>query len=224
LWFPEDAAPESAILRQAAANVDARIPVAVEPWAHLTRGALRIAGSYARGDCLHVTAYSADPTTSEPLTQSEAGVLFRVLCGEQQKAVAADLSIAASTASHHYVAALRKIGVQRGPVPLPVVVAAQRASGHPLGPSVQVTRFEHGGRSGVVLSVRRPDVRSLRALTPAEQEVAGLFIEGCSRPGIAQCRGTSALTVAAQVHAIFAALRLTGRYALIRRAGELGCF
>jgi hypothetical protein len=31
-------------------------------------------------------------------------------------------------------------------------------------------------------------------------------------------------TVAGPVHAVFRALRITGRYALVRRAAELGCF
>jgi DNA-binding NarL/FixJ family response regulator len=67
-------------------------------------------------------------------------------------------------------------------------------------------------------------MRDVRALTRAEQEVAGLFIEGRSRGEIADHRKTSALTVAGQVHSIFSALRVSGRYALIRRAAELGCF
>jgi DNA-binding CsgD family transcriptional regulator len=67
-------------------------------------------------------------------------------------------------------------------------------------------------------------MRGERALTRAEQEEACLFIEGRSRAEIADHRRTSALTVAGQVHAIFSALRLSGRYALVRRAGELGCF
>jgi DNA-binding NarL/FixJ family response regulator len=223
-WFIEDAAPQSAILRQAAANVDAYAPSALEAWADLLRGALHVASSQARGDVLYVTAYSSDPGKGKPLTPAEAEVLVRVLCGEQQKAIAADLSIAPSTASHRLASGLRKIGVHRSAVPLPLVIAAQQASGLAARAAVQAVRFEHAGRSGVVLSVSRPDLRRLHALTRAEQAVACLFIEGHTRREIAQNRGASALTVAGQVHAIFSRLRLSGRYALIQRAVEGGCF
>jgi DNA-binding NarL/FixJ family response regulator len=228
-WFtedvaPEDVAPESAILRQAAANVDAGAPVAREVWADLSRGALRIVGSSARGDVLQVTAYTSDAGKSRTVTPAETEVLVRVLCGEQQKAVASDLSIAPSTASHRFAAGLRKMGVHRSAVPLPLVIAAQQASGLAARAAIQVVRFEQAGKAGLVLSVRRPDPRRLHSLTRAEQAVACLFIEGHSRQEIAQQRRASALTVAGQVHAIFSALRLSGRYSLIRRAGELGCF
>jgi DNA-binding NarL/FixJ family response regulator len=159
-----------------------------------------------------------------PLTATEGRVLTRVLCGEQQKGVAADLSIAPSTASHRCAAALRKLGVHGCPVPLPLIIAAEQASGIRAESAAKCLRLEHEGHACTVVSVRRPDMRSVHALTRAEQEVASLFIEGRSRSDIAAARGTSALTVAGQVHSIFAALRLSGRYALIRRAGEMGCF
>jgi DNA-binding NarL/FixJ family response regulator len=151
-------------------------------------------------------------------------VLVRVLCGEQQKAVAADLSIAPSTASHRCVGALEKLGVEHQPVPLPLIVAAQNACYVHPAPEARCLRFEHEGSVCTILSVRRPDMGGVHALTRAEQEVACLFIEGRSRAQIAHHRRTSSLTVAGQVHAIFSALRLSGRYALVRRAGELGCF
>ena len=50
------------------------------------------------------------------------------------------------------------------------------------------------------------------------------LIEGESRWEIAARRETSAQTVACQVRGIFSKWRLTGRYALIRRAVDLGWF
>jgi DNA-binding NarL/FixJ family response regulator len=114
--------------------------------------------------------------------------------------------------------------VENTPVPLPLIVAAQQACRIHLAADAKCLRIEHDGDICTILSVRRPDMRTVRALTRAEQEVACLVIEGSSRWEIAHYRKTSVLTVARQVHAIFAALRLSGRYALIRRAGELGCF
>jgi DNA-binding CsgD family transcriptional regulator len=74
------------------------------------------------------------------------------------------------------------------------------------------------------MSVPRPMTDHLTCLTPAEREIARWIIEGQTRSEIADLRRTSPNTVAVQVHSVFSALRVTGRYALIRRAVELKCF
>jgi DNA-binding NarL/FixJ family response regulator len=214
------------LVRWAAAQADAASSGATflaENWQEFVSGAWKVAGAFALGDRTYLVARSAAPGERLPLTPTEAAVVARVLCGEQQKAIAADLGIAPSTASHRCMSALRKLGAHGAPVPLPLVVAAEHASGLS-GKGARSARFECDGGAYIVLSVRRPDMRRARALTRAEQEVASLFVEGLSRSEIAQARGTSVLTVAGQVHSIFAALRLSGRYALVRRAGEIGCF
>jgi DNA-binding NarL/FixJ family response regulator len=61
-------------------------------------------------------------------------------------------------------------------------------------------------------------------LTCAEQKVAEILIEGCARPEIALRRNASVHTIGRQIHCIFSSLEVTGRYGLIRRAVELGCF
>jgi DNA-binding NarL/FixJ family response regulator len=224
---PSARVPSPIIRRVADAEADGSRAGAVAfsaVWDDFTQGSLRIAGSYALRNRVYLLARTANPSERAPLTPTEGAVLVRVLCGEQQKAVAVDLSIAPSTASHRCVGALRKLGVEDIPVPLPLIIAAQYASRIHLSCDAKCVRFEHEGNVCTVVSVRRPDLRGVRALTRAEQEVACLFIEGLSRAEIAHYRKTSALTVAGQVHAIFSALRISGRYALIRRAGELGCF
>jgi DNA-binding NarL/FixJ family response regulator len=226
--LPSDSRAATAILWRATeehAEWGSASPRALtDVWHEFTRGQLRVAGAYALSDRVYLLAREAAPAQRVPLTATELRVLMRVLCGEQQKGVAADLSIAPSTASHRCAAALRKLGVLESPVPLPLIVAAEQASGVGGESSARCLRLEHEGSSCTVVSVPRPDMRTVRALTRAEQGVASLFIEGRSRSEIAQARGTSALTVAGQVHSIFAALRLSGRYALIRFAGEMGCF
>mgnify|MGYP001401792551 CR=1 FL=1 len=215
-----------AIVRWAAAQADAASTgsaILAEAWHDFARGAWRMAGAFALGDRTYLVARPAAPGERAPLTPTEAAVVVRVLCGEQQKAIAADLAIAPSTASHRCMSALRKLGVHGAPVPLPLIVAAEHAAGL-AGQGARSARFECDGSVYAVLSVRRPDMSRARVLTPAEQEVASLFVEGLSRLEIAQSRGTSVLTVAGQVHSIFAALRLSGRYALVRCAGEIGCF
>jgi DNA-binding NarL/FixJ family response regulator len=224
---PSSSRTATTIIWRAAEHVDggwAGPRALTDLWDEFARGHLRVAGAYALGDRVYLLAHEEGPAQRVPLTATEVRVLIRVLCGEQQKSVAADLTIAPSTASHRCAAALRKLGVKEGPVPLPLVIAAGQASGVGGECAARCLRLEHEGHSCTVVSVPRPDMRAVRALTRAEQEVACLFIEGRSRSEIAHARGTSVLTVAGQVHSIFAALRLSGRYALIRCAGEMGCF
>jgi DNA-binding NarL/FixJ family response regulator len=227
-WYsPSDSGVATAIIGRASEGSAGGRPgpgALGDIWEEFARGALRVTGSYAVGDRLVLLAREGATAERAPLTPTEARVITRVLCGEQQKGIAADLSIAPSTASHRFSAALRKLGVFDCPVPLPLIIAAEQASGVGAEFAAQCLRLDHEGHACTVVSVRRPDMRSVYALTRAEQEVACLFIEGRSRSDIAHARGTSTLTVAGQVHSIFATLRLSGRYALIRRAGEIGCF
>jgi DNA-binding NarL/FixJ family response regulator len=74
---------------------------------------------------------------------------------------------------------------------------------------------------------RGPPGRSNRAfdgLDPRGTAVERWMIEGLTRYEIADRRETSVYTVSRQFHSIYSAFRVTGRYALIRRAVELGCF
>jgi DNA-binding CsgD family transcriptional regulator len=162
---------------------------------------------------------------SSPLSRIETAVLVRVLWGEQQRLVAAELGIACSTASKWYTAALAKTGLAGAPIPLPLIIAAQAwASGKEATVLARSSTFEHGGVDYFVLSVPKPVVNPDGALTPAECEVARYLVEGETRWDIAARRETSAQTVACQIRGIFSKWRLTGRYALVRRAVELGWF
>lgn len=159
------------------------------------------------------------------LSRIETSVLVRVLCGEQQKVVAAELEIACSTASKWYTHALAKLRLGPGPIPLPLVVAAQTwASGHVPSVGIRSALFEFEGDEFLLLSVVNPRIVGETPLTQAEQEVATLLIEGGSRWEIATHRSTSAQTVACQLRGIFSKLRLTGRHALIARAVNLSWF
>ncbi len=159
------------------------------------------------------------------LSRIETSVLVRVLRGEQQKLVAAELGIACSTASKWYTQALTKLGLGGGPIPLPLVIAAQTwASGIVRGVGARSALFESEGGAFFLLSAPNPRIAREARLTHAEQEVAKLLIEGGSRWEIAVHRSTSAQTVACQLRGIFSKLRLTGRHALIAQAVELGWF
>ena len=91
-----------------------------------------------------------------PLASGDAVVLHRVLCGYQQKVVATDLAIAHSTASKRCAQALEQLRLDRGAVPLALVVAAQSAARVITATAAKRTSFEHQGCSFVVVSVPRP--------------------------------------------------------------------
>jgi DNA-binding CsgD family transcriptional regulator len=157
-----------------------------------------------------------------PLGASEATVLLRVLCGSQQKAVAADLSIAHSTASKRHAHARGLLDIDRRPAPLPLVVVAQHAAGAIQATWARLCAFEYEGRSFTVASVSRPRIPRESKLSASERDVATRFIEGGSRWDIARDRSASAQTVSCQLRGIFAKLQLTGRNAAILRAAQLG--
>jgi DNA-binding NarL/FixJ family response regulator len=159
-----------------------------------------------------------------PLASGDAVVLHRVLCGYQQKVVATDLAIAHSTASKRCAQALEKLRLDRSAVPLALVVAAQSAARVITATAAKRTTFEHHGCSFVVVSVPRPRIDGGSRLTRSEQDIVRQLIEGRSRHQIASSRSTSEQTVSCQLRGIFSKLRLTGRYAAIRRASELGWF
>jgi DNA-binding CsgD family transcriptional regulator len=109
-------------------------------------------------------------------------------------------------------------------VPLLVVLAAQSSAGRIEARAVRRDRFVEHGTAHAILSVPRPDLSRMSGLSDAERDVARGIIEGLSLGAIAEQRGSSIHTVANQQRRAFAVLRTSGRFALIRRAAELGCF
>jgi|HubBroStandDraft_6_1064221.scaffolds.fasta_scaffold472549_1 DNA-binding NarL/FixJ family response regulator len=196
-------------------------------WQAVMDRRLKVCGDGGTPGGRYLVARSGDDPSlgSSPLSRLETAVLVRVLWGEQQKLVAAELGIACSTASKWYTLALAKMGLTRGPIALPLVIAAQAwASGQNPSVGARSGSFEHDGARYFVLSVPKPVVASHAPLTPAECEVASFLVEGENRWEIAARRETSAQTVACQLRGIFSKWQLTGRYALIRRAVDSGWF
>jgi DNA-binding NarL/FixJ family response regulator len=190
-----------------------------------TRLVLASEGTGPGGRYVRCRVAQGVPSRGSPLSRVETAVLIRVLDGEQQKAVAVDLGMACSTTSKWHTEALKKLRLNAGPIPLPLVVAAQTwASGKP--PPVDARRetiFDEGSEF-VVLTVRMPDASADPRLTRAEAEVAQALIEGQSRWEIAARRSTSTQTVACQLRGIFSKLRVGGRCALIKHGLAAGWF
>jgi DNA-binding CsgD family transcriptional regulator len=158
------------------------------------------------------------------LSPHGALLVASVLCGEARKGLASELGIAVSTATGRLLRALAKLELANRNIALPLVLAAQTWAGVARIPGAKAALLDYEGFRCLAVSVPRPVTSGLSALTRGEQQVARWLIEGATRHEIADRRGTSVFTVSRQFHGIFAALRVTGRYALIRRAVELGCF
>jgi DNA-binding NarL/FixJ family response regulator len=195
-------------------------------WMDFASGRLRVWSETSNLPRIYLVARSkGEPRTeTSALPASEAEIVTRVFCGDQQKVVATEMGLAASTVSGRVLRALSRLNISIRGVPLPLVVAAQAAAGVVRMPLARSALFEHQGLVFLVLSVPKPRLDGVDRLTPAEQDIAALLIEGRSRCEIASRRRASPHTVARQLHSIFAALGVAGRFGLIRRAIELGCF
>jgi DNA-binding CsgD family transcriptional regulator len=192
-------------------------------WEDLMLGRLRPFHEGATQNSVRFVARIAIPPI-RPLRADEASLVRSVLCGDARKALACDQGVAVSTVTGRFLRALSKVELHDCTVPLTFVLAAQSHSGLVRIPSARATYVDHEGCRSLSLSIPRPVTTCLTELTPVQQQIALWLIEGATRETIAERRGKSVHTVAGQIHAVFHGLRVTGRYALIRRACELGCF
>jgi DNA-binding NarL/FixJ family response regulator len=205
------------------------VPPAVLPadpladlWDHLVRGRLRFLYEGPAGDRMRFVAQ----ITFRPhaLCADEEWLARSILGGAVRKEISSDLDVAISTVTGRYLRALAKLDLNDCTMPLVLALAALSRSGVARIATARSTYVDQEGRRCLSVTVPRPVTSRLTALTPVQQQVAQWLIEGGTRETIAERRGTSVHTVAGQVHAVFHALRVTGRFAVIRRASELGCF
>jgi DNA-binding NarL/FixJ family response regulator len=191
-------------------------------WEGLVGGRLRICAQRSEGAHAMMIARLPDATeaTFSPVPERESGPLVRVLRGEQQKLIASDLGLSCSTVSAQCARGLARLGVTSGSsVPLLVVLAAQSGTDTAARCGWSVS-FEHQGRRCLLLGNPRRVSGLLPSLTRAEEEVAQLLVDGLSRREVALRRATSRHTIAGQTHSIFTKLRVSGRYALVRRVAQ----
>ena len=191
-------------------------------WEDLMRGGLRPLRETITNDSVCLAAQVVERPAG--LSPDDAVLVANVLRGEPRKAIAVELGIALSTATARFLRALAKLELAERNVSLPVVLAAQSWAGVTRIPGARSAFFNYEGRRCFAISVPRPTTSHLTSLTRVEQEIAQWLIEGLTRYEIAERRETAVYTVAGQCHAVFAALRVTGRYELIRRAVDLRCF
>jgi len=194
-------------------------------WQEVLDGRLLFRSEESRAGGRQVVCEVVDAPQESRLTRIETAVLVRVLCGEQQKAVALELGIACSTASKWHGNAREKLLIDAEPIPLPLVVAAQAwATGVTPASARRTASTSEEGKALVIVHLPQVDISAETILTRAEREVAELLVDGHSRLAIAEQRKTSTQTVACQLRGIFAKMQVTGRCGLIRRAVEKGWF
>ena len=200
-----------------------RLPNALaDVWEDLVHGRLRARREIRTPDRVHIILEAVRlPTPANP---QDVALLVSGLCGYPRKTKASDLGIATSTATGRILRTLDKLELPERNISLPLVLAAQSWAGARARVDAEIARFEEGGRPSLAVSVPTPVTSRIAGLTRVEQEIARWVIEGLTREEIACLRGTAVYTVSRQIHGVFSAIRETGRYPLILRAAELGCF
>lgn len=156
--------------------------------------------------------------TAEP----QLDALERVLLGVQQKVIAYERRLAASSTATKLNRALISLGA-RGPVskaPLLLILAVHAAAGRALVPALSRTLCVDG-EDYELISAPRPEGCLASILTDSELIVAKLLIEGRTYCEISKLRGTSLRTVANQLVSVFKKLRVSGRAELVARVVTL---
>jgi DNA-binding CsgD family transcriptional regulator len=189
---------------------------ALDLWAAIRAGGLIVVDSFSTLERAYlVVQWKATATPSLRLRHWE--ILERILLGESQKSIGVELDLAASTVATSSKSALRAIGVTSrvSRVP-PLLSMLAHASVRRVTPPYHETQVERDGVRYCVLSMAlRSSVLAAR-LSPAEQKVALMRIEGRSLAEIATSRHTSPRTVANQLGTAFRRLGISGRSSLVQ--------
>jgi DNA-binding CsgD family transcriptional regulator len=153
---------------------------------------------------------------SAPLRPRDGAVLERMLLGESQKAIAIDFKLAPSTIAAISKSTLRAIGVtaRASCVPPLLCMLARSAFVESTAP-FRETEFAYRDCFYRVLSMELKSSALAERLSPAEETVARMRIEGRSLAEIALSRHTSRRTVANQLATASKRLGVSGRSSLV---------
>jgi DNA-binding NarL/FixJ family response regulator len=186
-------------------------------WRGLATGALFFRGAwYSEARCgLLVERRCAHRDEGE---SRRVAILQRILCGQSQKAVAAQFGISTSTVAVDCSDALRGMGrehlTSRAPVLL--MMAAHAAGGRALpNARMRTVNLSHGEL--LVIVADRPDARTRQLLTDSERVVFSLLVEGSTHAEIALSCNKSCRTVANQLAAAYRKLGESRRAAVVAR-------
>jgi DNA-binding CsgD family transcriptional regulator len=187
-------------------------------WDQLVRGSLRVTDSFSAEERGYLVLARVAPKT--PLIAARTvEVLERTLLGESQKVLSIDLGLSVSSIATLSRRSLLGLGLDtlpsKAPALLSLLVQASRSAGQT--PEVRAAEVALGALKYTVLSVGLRAPAHAFALSPAEQVVIRMRLEGRSLLEIASERRTSKRTVANQLGAAFRRLGVSGRSSLIRQ-------
>lgn len=220
--FPSDAPDEpdpSRPARQRARAVQTHDPGTRQMpmqqlWASFGSGTYRIRSVEHTGERCFVTICRR-PARRPLSTTTEWRVAERILCGEQPKVVADELSVSRSTVCGYWQTAVGSLCEPRcfSTALAFLVLCAGSTRGAFLEPA---TVHEVNSRGHALVSVRLDDSRLLSAgLSRAELHIARAVIAGKRASEICIERQTSPRTVANQLSAIYRKFRISGRRELV---------
>lgn len=185
-------------------------------WSAIRDGALIVVDSFSTSERAYLGLRWKIPSTSS-LRLRHWDILERILLGESQKAIGLELELAASTVAMRSKAALRAIGVtSRVSAVPPLLNMLAHASVRRVAPLYDEVEVVHEGVRYCVLNMTLASSALAARLSPAEQKVALMRIEGRTLAEIATSRQTSQRTVANQLGAAFRRLGVSGRSSLVQ--------
>jgi DNA-binding CsgD family transcriptional regulator len=193
-----------------------------ELWGEVLEGWLRVHDCFSSGD-RHYLTLRREPSQLAPIQGRSREVLERVLLDEGQKVTSIELGLSISSVACHSKRALYAIGMHSLPSKAPPLLHLLAWSHRYARKSctVRFVRFELDGDCYISLSIPFPGPALACVLSPAEQAVVAMRLEGHSLAEIAGRRQTSTRTVANQLSAAFRRLGLSGRAGLVRYVAQV---
>ena len=182
-------------------------------WRDLVEGRSRIAADFSTPDwsVLVLERHRARPIRR--LAPRTLEIFEQVLLGADPKVVSIERNLSASTVAGNLKHACEALGLRCRPsrVPLLLVVLAHAACGRGRLDTGHAAELEFCNVSYQALCMPAPDRLFARVLSPAEQSVVRMRVEGKSHAEIAAERRTSLRTVANQVAKAFHRLGVSCR-------------
>ncbi|TPV96536.1 MAG: helix-turn-helix transcriptional regulator [Myxococcales bacterium FL481] len=174
-------------------------------WTHLVSGRWSLVDRFESDGKRYVLVYRNPPGVLDPrrLTTREAVVATHTIRGANDEETARALGVSASSVRDHVAQIVRKLGL-RSRLELPSFYATANRLSRPLGPNCDLA----------VAAREQPDRAPRwwhRTLTPAEHDIARQILDGASNRAIAERRGSRPRTVANQIAALYAKLRVHSR-------------
>jgi DNA-binding NarL/FixJ family response regulator len=147
----------------------------------------------------------------------QAQMLARILRGESQKVLAAETAYSISSIAGAATSCLQTIGFTCAShdAPVSAVVLAHAHADPSL--SYLTDCFVESWSTAILLYFPRIHEPPEVGLSPSEQDVLGLLLDGLSHYAIALRRATSLRTIANQLSSIYSKLRVSGRLSVLRK-------